>query len=309
VHEQLFHSVAKLGLHCFYTETTIHHTGYEDAELKKKKALRNLLLLEEDPERVSREPSLAMAMGDSYYILGDYQKGIEAYRRTMEMPNCREINRDIYNELPSCIGRGYQKLGRREEALPWFDKTIALTPEKHEAYYYKAECLMELNRPAEAEPIYAKLAEMPVSYSTTSNQYDVVQIYSHYHLALFLHDRSDYAGALKRLDILNAKYPQVVEGWQLLGKCQLSMGDGEAAIQSWTKAINLNPPPFRNCMPSAWPCSSASAARGNSMRIWPRRAASSRRSASPLGRNCPPPRCPRTRRYPQAPRPRASVPP
>ncbi|HKP97819.1 MAG TPA: glycosyltransferase, partial [Fibrobacteria bacterium] len=241
VHEQLFHSVAKMGLHCFYTDTTIFHTGYEDAELKKKKALRNLLLLEEDPVRVSREPSLAMAMGDSYYILGDFEKGIEAYRRTWEMPDCEAINKDIYNELPSCIGRGYQKLGRREEALPWFDRTIARTPEKHEAYYYKAECLMEMNRPAEAEAIYAKLVDMGVSYSTTSNQFDIVQIYSHYNLALFLHDRRDYRGAVKRLERLNSKYPQVVEGWQLLGKCQAALGEGDAAIASWTKAIGLNP--------------------------------------------------------------------
>ncbi|MDB5047412.1 MAG: hypothetical protein JWO30_483 [Fibrobacteres bacterium] len=242
VHEQLFHSIAKLGLHCFYTETTIHHTGYEDPELKKKKALRNLLLLEEDPVRVAREPSLAMAMGDSHYILGDYEKGIEAYRRTMEMPNCKVINKDIYNELPSCIGRGYQKLGRREEALPWFDKSIDLVPEKHEAYYYKAECLMEMGRRAEAEPIYAKLAEMPLSYSTTSNQFDIIQIYSHYHLAYFLFERRDYAGAVKRLGLLNAKYPQVVEGWQLLGDCRAALGDQEAALTAWTKAINLNPP-------------------------------------------------------------------
>ena len=59
------------------------------------------------------------------------------------MPDCEAINRDIYRELPACIGRGYQKLGRREEALAWFDKSIAMQPEKHEAYFYKAECLME----------------------------------------------------------------------------------------------------------------------------------------------------------------------
>jgi glycosyltransferase involved in cell wall biosynthesis len=242
VHEQLFHSVAKAGLHCFYTETTILHTGYEDAELKKKKALRNLLLLEEDPERVAREPSLAMAMGDSYFILGDIEKGIEAYRRTMDMPNCQAINKDIYHELPACIGRGYQKLGRREEALAWFDKTIAFTPGKHEAYYYKAECLMEMGRPEEAEPIYAKLAEMPLSFSTTSNQFDIVKIYSHYHLAQFLFQRGDFPGAIRRLDILNAAYPQVVEAWQLLGKCQAALGDEQAAAGSWNKAFNLNPP-------------------------------------------------------------------
>jgi tetratricopeptide (TPR) repeat protein len=182
-----------------------------------------------------------MAMGDSHYILCDYEKGIEAYRRTMEMPDCEAINRDIFHELPSCIGRGYQKLGRREEAIAWFDKTIAYAPDKHEAYYYKAECLLELGRKAEAEAIYAKLADMGVSYSTTSNQYDIVQIYSHYYLALFRFERGDYRGSIERLGILNAKYPQVVEGWQLLGKCKAALGDFAAAVSSWAKAINLNP--------------------------------------------------------------------
>ncbi|MDB5106394.1 MAG: hypothetical protein JWP91_4083 [Fibrobacteres bacterium] len=241
VHEQLYQGIAKLGLHCFFTETTILHTGYEDSELKKKKALRNLLLLEEDPQRVSREPSLAMAMGDSHYILGDFEKGIEAYRRTMEMPNCEKINRDIYRELPSCIGRGYQKLGRREEALPWFEKSIALSPEKHEAYFYKAECLMEMGRHAEAEAVYARIVTMPVSFSTTSNQFDIIQIYSNFYLSLYLHDRGEYAASMRRLEDLNAKYPQVVESWELLGRCQLTMGRPEAAVSSWTIAINLNP--------------------------------------------------------------------
>jgi glycosyltransferase involved in cell wall biosynthesis/Flp pilus assembly protein TadD len=241
VHEQLFHSVAKLGLHCFYTETTILHTGYEDPELKKKKALRNLLLLEEDPQRVAREPSLAMAIGDSHFILGDFEKGIEAYRRTMEMPNCEAINRDIYRELPSCIGRGYQKLGRREEALPWFDRSIALQPEKHEAYFYKAECLMEMGRGPEAETLYSRLVTMPVSFSTTSNQFDIIQIYSNFYLAQFLFERRQIDKAAERLEHLNAKYPQVVEAWELLGKCRLAQGRPEAAAECWTVAINLNP--------------------------------------------------------------------
>ncbi|MEO6096373.1 MAG: glycosyltransferase, partial [Fibrobacteria bacterium] len=242
VHEQLFHSLARLGLHCFYTETTILHTGYEDAELKKQKALRNLLLLEEDPVRVSREPSLAMAMGDSHYILGDYEKGIEAYRRTMEMPNCEAINRDIYRELPACIGRGYQKLARREAALPWFDKSIALSPEKHEAYFYKAECLMEMGRHSEAEILFAKIVTMPVSFSTTSNQFDIIQIYSNFYLAQYLFDRKDHAASLKRLETLTGKYDQVVEAWELMGRCHLALGRPETTAQCWTTAINLNPP-------------------------------------------------------------------
>jgi glycosyltransferase involved in cell wall biosynthesis len=241
VHEQLLHAVAGLGLHTFWTETTLHHTGYEDPGLKKKKALRNLLLLEEDPARVAREPSLAMAIGDSYYILGEYAKGIEAYRRAMDMPGCETINRDIYRELPACIGQGYQHLGRREEALAWYDKTIALQPGKHEAYFHKAQCLMEMGRPDEAEPLYAKLAAMPVSFTTTSNQYDLIQIYARYHLARFAFGRREIARARELLDALIARYPQVVEAWRLLGDCQLAQGETAAAEKSWAKAIVLNP--------------------------------------------------------------------
>jgi glycosyltransferase involved in cell wall biosynthesis len=242
VHEQLMHAVAGLGLHTFWTETTIHHTGYEDAELKKKKALRNLLLLEEDPARVAREPSLAMAIGDSYYILGEFEKGIEAYKRTMAMPDCEAINRDIYRELPCCIGQGYQHLGRREEALGWYDQSIALQPDKHESYFHKARCLMEMGRTREAEALYLKLIRMPVSFSTTSNQYDLIQIYSRYYAAGYAFGRGEIAGAKGLLEALLEKYPQVVEGWQLLGKCRLAEGDPAAAEKCWAKAIVLNPP-------------------------------------------------------------------
>ena len=241
IHEQLLHNVAKLGLHVFYTETTLYHTGYEDPQMKKDKAQRNLQLLEGERERIAVEPSLAMSVGDSYYIVGEFEKGIEAYKKTMAMPNCEKINRDIYFELPCCIGMGYHKLGRWEEAITWFDKTIAFTPAKHEAYYHKAECLREMGRIPEAEALYTKIVSMPISFSTTSNQFDLIQIYSHYYLAIFLSERRDYQGAIERLTQLETKYPKVLEAWYLKGKCQLALGKKEDALQSWTLAINLNP--------------------------------------------------------------------
>jgi glycosyltransferase involved in cell wall biosynthesis len=240
VHEQIFHSLAELGLHCFYTETSILHTGYEDPDLKLKKARRNLLLLEKETERLAAEPALSMSVGDSYFIIGEWEKGIEAYKRTMAMPNCEKINRDIYRELPCCIGRGYQKLGRREEALGWFDQSIALQPEKHESYFYKAECLMEMGRPAESEILYRKLVGMPVSFSTTSSNFDIVMIYSRYHLATFAMARGEMAQARDRLEELNRAYPQVVEAWHLLGRCRATLGDAEGALAAFSKAVELN---------------------------------------------------------------------
>ena len=241
IHEQMLHGIAKLGLHLFYTETTIYHTGYESSDLKKSKAKRNLELLKNETERIETEPALSMSVGDSYYIIEDYANGIEAYKKTMAMPNCEAINCDIYRELPSCIGQGYQRLGKKEEAITWFDQSIAMQPWKHEPYYYKAECLTELGRIEDAEIIYEKLVEMPVSLTTTSNQYDIIQIYSHYHLGEFYSGRGDFVGASQWLKKLNTKYPQVVEGWQLLGNCELSLGNREECLKHWTRALELNP--------------------------------------------------------------------
>lgn len=241
IHEQIHYGVAKLGLHVFFTETTIHHTGYEDAELKRKKARRNLDILKTETERLKAEPSLSMSVGDSHYILGEWELGIEAYKRTLEMPGCEKINRDIYRELPCCIGMGYHGLGRREEAIVWFDRGIVLQPEKHEAWYHKANCLLELGRQEEAEALYRKLLTMPVAHSTTTSQFDLIQIYSAYHVARLLHARGAFAEARDALLKLHGTYSQVVETWHLLGRCQAALGDLPAALASFTRALTLNP--------------------------------------------------------------------
>jgi glycosyltransferase involved in cell wall biosynthesis len=241
IHEQLFYGVARLGLHCFYTDTTIHHTGYEDPALKAKKARRNLDILKTETERLAREPSLCMSVGDSHYILGEYELGIEAYKRTMEMPGCERINRDIYREMPCCIGMGYQHLGRHAEAIGWFEKAIALHPGRHEPHFYKANSLLALGRPAEAEAIYANLLGMPVVHSTTTSQYDLIQIYSAFNLARFRHARGEFAAAREVLLEMHKRYSQVVESWHLLGRCQAALGDAEGALASLTKAVALNP--------------------------------------------------------------------
>ena len=240
VHEQLFHGLARLGLHCFYTETTIHHTGYEDPSLKLKKARRNLDLLKQESLRLKEEPALAMSVGDSHYILGEWEEGIAAYKYAMAMPNCEAINRDIYREMPCCIGRGYYHMGRRDEALPWFDKSIALEPGKLEPYFYKAECLLDMGRPADAEPLFRKLVKMPLAFSTTSNQYDVIQIYSAFYLARICHSRGDHAGGRDCLLEIHKRYAKVVETWHLLGRCQVGLGEFPAALESFDTAIAIN---------------------------------------------------------------------
>lgn len=240
IHEQILHAVAGLGLHLFYTETTLHHTGYEDAGMKRKKAQRNLDLLSQERERMADEPALAMSVGDSHFILGDWQQGIDAYRRVWEMPDCQARHHEVYAEIPACIGRGLQHMGKREEALPWFEKSMVLQPGKVEPFFYRAECLMELGRLSEAEAEFRRVTEMPLTFTATANQYDVVRMYAFYHLARLQADRGEVAEAVATLNRMHSVYAQVVESWMLLGQCLLRLGRADEALHAFQRSLDLN---------------------------------------------------------------------
>ncbi len=240
VHEQVVHSIADLGLHCFYTDTTIHHHGYENDELKREKARRNLKILEEEQESILIEPSLSMSEGDSWYILEEWEKGISAYQRTLAIPQCKEINFDIWTELPNSIGRGLQALKRFDEAIASFNQTIDLKPSKIEPVYHKGECLLALNRIKEAMGCFETVISMPLVHSGTGNQYDVVRIYSFYNLAMSQFRLGEYQKAETCLESMKNCYPQVLECWQLLGQCRVRLNKLEPAREAFIHALRMN---------------------------------------------------------------------
>ena len=241
IHEQIVHSIAELGLYCFHTETTIHHVGYEDAALKRTKAQRNLDLLSGETKRLLEEPSLAMSVGDSYFILGEWEKGINAYKTAFEIPGCKEMNGDVYAELPACIGRGYQKLKQYSEALQWLARSREVDPRKLESAYYEAECFLEMGKKVEAEAAFTRVAEMPLFHSATSTQYDTIRIFSFWHKAQLEAERGVTVRAIATLEHLNQIYPNVLEAWHLLGKLKQQEGAFDQALQSFQKGIDLNP--------------------------------------------------------------------
>ncbi len=244
IHEQIMQSAAKLGLHTFSVPATLYHTGYEDESLKKIKAQRNLELLAEETERLQTEPSLAMSKGDSLYILEEWEKGIEAYKVALEIPDCEAINRDIFFELPCCIGRGYQYLGKYSEAIMWLRKSAILQPQKLEPVFYEAECLLKMGQEKEAKTLLQKILSMPPPNSTTSNQYDIFKIYAYHLLANFLFNEKQYSKAAQLLEEMHKHYAQVMESWHLLGQCYLCLGENAKAEQCWRTAVDMNPALF-----------------------------------------------------------------
>ncbi|MGL1933950.1 MAG: glycosyltransferase [Fibrobacterales bacterium] len=239
VHEQVVFSAAQMGLYSFFTETTIHHTGYEDPKTKKLKAQRNLDLLENDKD-IDVDPIISMQLGDSYAIIGELDKSIVAYKHSFSIPHCREINADCYNDLPSCIGRSYQLKGDFDSAKEWFLKGIELNPKKLESYYYLAESYLKLDDVATAETYLIQVAGMDMLHTGTSNQFDVIKMYSYFHLCKLYTTQQKFDRVIAWATRLKDEYPEVIESRIFLGKSHLSCNRIDEAIGWLEDAVQRN---------------------------------------------------------------------
>ena len=247
VHEQVIFNIARLGLHAFYTETEILHTGYEDPELKKQKAQRNIDLLVGDPDRES-DPILPMQEGDSFAILERWEEAIASYRFAYEMPNSKQKNQDAWSEIPNCIGRCYMNWGKYEEAIPWFEIGLENNSRKIEPYFYLGELYFKTNQDEKAKKWLKIAIAKEREFSSVASQYDVMKSYSYHYYTQLLVREKEFEKAIEVGEQWEREWPQIVESKLVQGKSHLSVGNFEKAVQKLQEGLKSNP----KAEPTAW---------------------------------------------------------
>jgi glycosyltransferase involved in cell wall biosynthesis/Tfp pilus assembly protein PilF len=228
VHEQIIYSVAALGLHSMFLDTAIWHTGYENPELKKVKAQRNIDLLRDDPDALV-DPILPMQEGDSYAILEQWAESKAAYLKAYHVPHCKEIQKDAWMEIPNCIGRACVQLGEYAEAEEWYQKGIDSGSGKVEPLYFLGELYVKTGRPAEAIPLFKKAVHLQRKPSSVSNQYDVLRIHSFHQLCQLLNAQGSHAEALQYAEEFAREYPMINDSQWHKGRALLSLGKAQEA--------------------------------------------------------------------------------
>ncbi len=160
------------------------------------------------------------------------------------------------------LGMVLSEFGRYEEALSVFDQSLKLSPERSEAWRWKAAALAHLGRSAEAEQAYRKAIELHPHY------------WAGYHeLGSFFLDLGRYEEALREFERVEALLPEsvtarnniavvqlrrqqpslaeaVLEGalklrptfqtFDLLGSCFYEQGDYAKAAESYEEALKLD---------------------------------------------------------------------
>ena len=181
IHENVVNAAANLGLNVVNTNTLIWHMGYETAEIREKKARRNLEIQLADPEQENRIEGL-LELGDSYSVLKNYEKAAEYYRRASEFP-CTLDQMPLKNGSMSKLGRHLASQNKFDEAMEVFEKCIKLFPKNEEAYYCMATLLMTQKKIKESMPYFRKVLTLKPDVSSNGTNYFTIKQDSLKHLS------------------------------------------------------------------------------------------------------------------------------
>ncbi|MCX5911893.1 MAG: glycosyltransferase, partial [Deltaproteobacteria bacterium] len=139
VHEQIVFSIHKLHFTLIREDICIDHVGYMDGIQQKTKALRNRDILMAHLPHYREDPAYVSALGDSFYINGDFSGAIEWYKKVLEIPEGVEKQRDVYLQAYTSIALCYQNLGDSHTAFDWIEKSLAANPKKIDSLFLAAE--------------------------------------------------------------------------------------------------------------------------------------------------------------------------
>jgi GT2 family glycosyltransferase/Flp pilus assembly protein TadD len=103
VHEQILASVRQAGSQIHFTEVAVHHTGYRDAALRRKKLERDMRLLELENAESPDHPFTLFNLGCSLQELGRHAEALEVLRRSLARSQPDDsIVRKLYGLIAGC---------------------------------------------------------------------------------------------------------------------------------------------------------------------------------------------------------------
>jgi glycosyltransferase involved in cell wall biosynthesis/tetratricopeptide (TPR) repeat protein len=114
VHEQVLPGIKRSGGEVRWSDVVIHHTGYQDAALRRKKLERDLRLLKLEEAEQPDHPFTLFNLGCIYSELGRAAEALAVLRRSLQRSQPTDsIVRKLYALIAAC----HRQLGQPREAL------------------------------------------------------------------------------------------------------------------------------------------------------------------------------------------------
>lgn len=147
------------------------------------------------------------------------------------------------------IGSAAFERGDYEEAVREFEMAYERAPEWNRALEWYARALMEVGRAAESGPLWSELTEREPSNQTAryfANQATLRDRVGKpaadlYDEGINADREGDYRGAVNAFSAAVALAPDLVEGWEHLGRIHFAAGNYYQAADAYRAALHLDP--------------------------------------------------------------------
>ncbi|HVS38638.1 MAG TPA: glycosyltransferase [Gemmataceae bacterium] len=238
IHEQLLPAVRKSGGEVRWSDVTVHHTGYQDPDLRARKVQRDLRLLKlEDADRPD-DPFTLFNLGSAYHELGKPAEALPRLLRSLEKSHPHDsIVRKLYSLIAGC----HRQQGRPDEALAICRDGRRIYPDDPELLLAESMLLRDRGDLAGAEACVLRVFDAKPGPHFASVDAGLCGYKARHQLAVIYHQQGRAADAEAQWRLAVAEKPSFAPGWLGLGESALKRGDPALLEEAAQRLESLSP--------------------------------------------------------------------
>jgi GT2 family glycosyltransferase len=204
VHEQILPAARRAGALVRFAEVVIHHAGYQDPALRRRKLERDLRLLRLEEAEQPDHPFTLFNLGSVFHEMGQPAEALTALRRSLERSHPRDsIVRKLYALIMQC----QRQLGRPAEALADCQAGRRLYPDDTELLFDEGLLRRALGDAAGAEGCWARLLQTREAAHFASVDAGLRGYKARHNLAVLYHEQGRHAEAAAQWQQALAEQP------------------------------------------------------------------------------------------------------
>jgi glycosyltransferase involved in cell wall biosynthesis/Tfp pilus assembly protein PilF len=185
IHEQILPSIRKLGGEVTWIDVVVHHIGYQDAEIKKRKRERDLRLLTLADTEQPDDPFTLFNLGQIYQEDDRFEDALACFRRSLQRS---DPHASIVRKLYSLITQILRMQSKSAEALTVCKEGIALYPDDPELAFQEGLTQQQLRDWRAAEASYRRVLQGPKDRFFTSSDPGLRGYKAHHNLGVVLRE-------------------------------------------------------------------------------------------------------------------------
>lgn len=242
IHEQIMYSLErnKIPFSC-HPEIRIHHVGYQNPEISKQKARRNIRLLHREIKNNPHDSILHMNLADCYLLIGKIENSLKWYHKVLDNKQLHLKNLDVYTQSLITIAIINYNKNNLDTAQCCLQQCLRYDPKRNDAYFYLGKIFFDKKDVEKALEYFQKSATIQPGLRMVPIDTIKIKLDSIYYISEILISGTLYTDALNIINAAVAQYSNVPRFYSQIGKILMYQHKYKEAVYSLKISMQLNP--------------------------------------------------------------------